>query len=231
MKISIKRVLQLALIAACFLAPGLARAQAPASDDTYAPNQNPYGGANGASTVLIVNSTNNAYIKFNMAGFSNVTSGSQIQQATLKLFLDTAPKDGNLQICALENSVAWTESSLAGDPGTTPPCSSAVGTVSVPVAQADACPSGTGSACTYIIADVTTIVQYWLNTPGSNNGFGLVSDGTLVASFDSKENTATAHDPRLDIYLVQGVAGATGPAGPAGPAGPTGVGSKKLHSI
>ena len=30
MKISIQRVLQLALVAACFLAPGLARAQAPA---------------------------------------------------------------------------------------------------------------------------------------------------------------------------------------------------------
>ena len=67
MKISIKRVLQLALVAACFLAPGLARAQAPASDDTFAP----LGGtaSNGASTVLTVNSTTDAYIKFNMGGF------------------------------------------------------------------------------------------------------------------------------------------------------------------
>ncbi|MGA8230036.1 MAG: hypothetical protein WB795_01040, partial [Candidatus Acidiferrales bacterium] len=84
MKISVKRVLQLALVALCFLAPGLARAQAPPTDDTYAlVGATGPTGSNGASTVLVVNPTNDAYIKFNMAGFSSVSSGSQVQQATL----------------------------------------------------------------------------------------------------------------------------------------------------
>ena len=177
--------------------------------------------SNGASTVLTVNSTTDAYIKFNMGGFSTLSSGSQVQQATLKLFLDTTPTAGNLEICALDTSVSWTESTLTGTPSTTPPCSLSVGSVSIAVQQADACTSG--AACTYVVADVTTIVQYWINNPGTNNGFGLVSDGTLAASFDSKENPSTSHDPRLDILLTQGVTGATGATGPAGAAGAIGA--------
>ena len=128
MKISIQRVLQLALVAACFLAPGLARAQAPASDDTYATingnNSGAGGSPQGASTNLLVNSTTNAYLKFNMGGFSSVGSGSQVQQATLKLFLDTVtnpPTGGTLSVCPLEDSIPWNDSQLDGTAGTLAP--------------------------------------------------------------------------------------------------------------
>ena len=84
--------------------------------------------------------------------------------------------------------------------------------------QADACSSG--SACTYVIVDVTAIVQYWLSNTGSNNGFGLSSSASF--SFDSKEQTSTSHDPRLDILLTPGVTGPTGPTGATGATGATG---------
>ena len=233
MKISIKRILQLALVAAFVLAPGLARAQAPVTDDTYATPGSP--APNGTSPALTVSSGTNAYLKFNLNGFSSVTSGSQIQQASLKIFLDTIADAGTISICALAPNGSpnppWTEASLTGSPsdGSTPSCLSGAGTPAVTtinVSQQDACT--TGSPCTYVVADITPIVQYWFNnlgqSPSSNNGIMLYTTG-FQGAFDSKENGVTSHDARIDMVLALGGTGATGPTGATGATGATGTGA------
>src|SRR5271165_5058933 len=55
----------------------------------------------------------------------------------------------------------------------------------------------------YILVDVTTAVQAWLNgTP--NDGIALVANSPLSATFDSKEATKTSHTAELDIVFAGG---------------------------
>lgn len=69
----------------------------------------------------------------------------------------------------------------------------------------------------FIAVDVTAQLKNWVTSPGSNFGLYLapaLSAPATIAFLDSKENTATGHQARLDITLAD--------QGPAGPTGATG---------
>jgi len=80
---------------------------------------------------------------------------------------------------------------------------------------------------TFLMVDVTSLVQDWLNSPSSNFGLALVSDeeDVLDVETDSKENRRTSHPMEIEVTIApgngpMGPPGATGPTGPQGPPGP-----------
>ena len=52
----------------------------------------------------------------------------------------------------------------------------------------------------WITVDITDLVADWIDLPSGNFGIALVSTGAF-ASFDSKENVSTSHEPRVQIVL------------------------------
>ena len=74
---------------------------------------------------------------------------------------------------------------------------------------------------TYLVFDVTELVQDWVDSPATNFGVALVGSDNVNMRFLSKESQTPG--AILDITLYEsGGAGAAGPAGPAGPAGAAG---------
>ncbi len=75
----------------------------------------------------------------------------------------------------------------------------------------------------FVSFDVTNDVRSWIATPSLNNGIGI-SSATASVLIDSKENTATSKQARLEITLAgpQGAPGATGARGLTGLTGATG---------
>ena len=135
-------------------------------------------------------------------------------------FLDHVNSAGTINVDTVSASTPWGELTVTGNSGIS--AGSAVATA-VPVATVD----------TFIAMDATAAVQGWITTPGSNNGFMILANGTTSVQFDSKENTTTSHPATLTIVLAnsglagptgaQGAAGATGAQGPIGPTGANGA--------
>jgi hypothetical protein len=143
------------------------------------------------------------YIKFQLqSSLPSTVAAANVAKATLKLFISpSCNPSGAIDIYPVTS--AWAESTLnASSP---PAVASAAFATGIAV----------GKANSFLVVDVTSLVQEWLN--GSANG-GLDNDGIeLVADtsttnviFDSKESFITSHEPRLEIVLVH-----SGPAGAA----------------
>jgi hypothetical protein len=163
--------------------------------------------------------TTTSYIKFQLpASLPPGVTAANVAKATLKLYLSlgTTP-GGTINIYPLTS--AWTESALsASSPPTLSPTPFASGLA-------------VGSSDSYLVVDVTKLVQEWLsgsaNGGFANDGIALVADtNNTYAVFDSKESIVTSHEPRLEITLINGGVpgppGAPGPIGPAGQPGPQG---------
>src|SRR4029077_741772 len=75
----------------------------------------------------------------------------------------------------------------------------------------------------YVIIDITSAVDAWLDGTQTNDGVALVANSPLNASFDSKENTTMSHPPELDI-VFSGNGTITGVTTPSG-SGQTGGGT------
>lgn len=77
----------------------------------------------------------------------------------------------------------------------------------------------------FAYVDVTQEVKRWIDNPASNFGIALTSalNSGATVFFDSKENSATGREPRLELVLkTQGPVGPMGPVGATGPRGFTG---------
>jgi len=147
--------------------------------------------------------TTTAYIKFQLTSSLPATvAAANVAKATLKLYLSslTSPA-GAIDIYPVTS--AWSESTLSSS--------------STPTIATTPFASGinVGSANSFLVLDVTQLVQEWLE--GVTNG-GIVNDGIAVVAhtstsyvvFDSKESIVTSHEPRLEIVLAN-----SGPAGAA----------------
>lgn len=164
--------------------------------------------------------TTRAYLKFQLqSSLPPSAAAANVAKATLKLFASTgATPSGAMDLYAITSS--WSESTLSS--------SAQPSLASTPFATG----ISVGSANSFVVVDVTTLVQEWLR--GAANG-GLDNDGIALvahssssyAAFDSKEGIVTSHEPRLEIVLMnggpQGAAGPTGPQGLTGPSGPAGA--------
>jgi len=181
---------------------------APPSADTYSSSAHNTTGTNYGSAILLVVQTggNNAYLQFNL---KTVPTGSTVNKATLRLFVDALVANGSFDVYQLNKS--WSESTLTFSNA---PALGASATGGHPVAV--------NQVNQFVLVDITSLVQGWQNGTIANNGIALATTtSTGSFSFDSKESVFTSHQPELEIVL-NAPAGATGPQGPQGPQGLTG---------
>jgi hypothetical protein len=149
----------------------------------------------GAQKTLDVDAAKEVtYIQFNLA---SVPGTASISQATLKLYVNTVATAGSFNVDYV--NAGWVESTI--DASNAPPLGSAIASnVSVTTADKNQ----------YILVNVTSAVQAWLNGSETNNGLALVANSSFNATFDSKESTTTSHPPELDIAFAGGDGTITG---------------------
>jgi hypothetical protein len=202
-------------------------AQAPPSADTFVSNTTPtlnYG----SSITLIVGSGTTSYMQFNLSG---IPIGASVNKAMLRLYVDGVSKNGSFDVYQLNGS--WSEGKLTYNSA---PALGASATGGHPISITSA------SRNQFLLIDITSLVQGWVNGTTANNGvaLALTSGSTGYFSFDSKESLLTGNGPELEIAVTglagppgpqgpagaqgaQGAAGATGPQGAQGPQGPIGL--------
>src|SRR5580692_9099967 len=149
----------------------------------------------GAKTLLDVDgATQTTYIQFNLA---SIPATASVSQATLKLYVNSVVTAGSFNVDYVNG--AWSEGTI--DSSNAPPLGAAIASnVSVTTADKNQ----------YILVNVTSAVQAWLNGSEANNGLALVANSTFNATFDSKENTTTSHPAELDIAFAGGDGTITG---------------------
>jgi collagen type VII alpha len=182
-------------------------ATVPTTADTYV-NSSATTTNYGTSTGLAVSSASTALLQFNTGAVPAGVTGANIQRAVLTLFQSQLNTTGSFTANRVTGS--WAEAGATYNSRPAVDTSSPITFNSLPVNK-------------FIVVDVTAIVQYWFNNPGTNFGIALSSSGG-DAIFDSKENTLTGHVATLDITVANtGAAGATGAAGSTGAQGLNGA--------
>jgi hypothetical protein len=191
------------------LAAAAASAQITPTDDSYTSTLS--GSTNyGTSGVLDLQSGNKStvFVRFDLSAIPTGYTGANVTQATLKLYVNSVPTGGTFNVDYVLGS--WSEKTITAN------LEPAVGsTITGGVSLT------TASKNDYILINVTAALNAWLDGTQANDGLALVANSPLVASFTSKENTATSHAPELDIVFSS--TGAQGPPGPQGAQGPTGA--------
>ena len=206
------------------IAPQFVSAQIPATDDSYTTSSSPTSNFGTQPNLLLMQGVN-SYIRFDLSALPPGLTSSNINKATVRLYIDGVTTSGTLDVYLVTNS--WTEGAITY--ATAPGLGTKLNNSPISI---------TASKRTFIDVDVTLAVQAWFASPPSSNyGIALVaSSGSPISlSFDSKENTSTSHDPELNVEMIsagppgpqgpqglQGPTGAVGPAGPLGLQGPTG---------
>jgi collagen type VII alpha len=148
-------------------------------------------------------------LQFDLGVLPAGTTAAQIARATLRLYVNRMDAAGSVSVGMVAG--AWGEGAVTY--ATLPTMGATVGTIDVQAVDG------------FVTVDVTQAVQAWVGGVVANNGFVLTA-GSAVVQFDSKENDQTAHVAQLEIALAAGGAGsvgATGATGAIGPAGPQGV--------
>lgn len=212
----------LLLCAALIMPAALQAAQAELVADS---SVNSGGVSSGSAANITVNGASasggasTGLVKFDLSTLPAGTMSGDVVKATLFVYVNRVVSGAGsaMKVCAVPGGWSEAAATLA-----------ALGTC-------QSGPTGVGAAAQaisstgYVAYDVTGLVQGWVATPATNNGFGLIADAaapSLSVTLDAKESTGTSHDAILDIVLAgagtPGPAGATGPSGPAGAAGASG---------
>jgi hypothetical protein len=177
-------------ILSCLFLVSSASAQFTASDDAYTNTADPTTNY-GSQTMLDVESpSQTTYIRFNLSLVPSGYRGSDVTQATLKLYVDAVTKAGSFNVDYVNGT--WSESTIAADNA---PALGTTIAASIPLTTAD--------KNQYILINITVAVQAWLNGT-ANDGIALVGNSPLNASFDSKESTTKSHPAELDVVFAEG---------------------------
>lgn len=207
------------------LGSAMCPAQMPVIANAYTSASSPdlnYAG----SQSLNIQSNAWTFLQFDLSTLPAGTTGSQVQKATLVLFVTQVGAAGSFDI--YEVGAPWAESSITWS--NQPPGSTLLSTGSC-AAPAVQCVTA-GSALNYMVIDVTQAVQDWLNGTVANNGLVLqpTSGSAVSLSFASKETQIISHAARLNIVLSgngqpgpQGIQGPQGAPGAPGPPGQPGI--------
>jgi hypothetical protein len=157
----------------------------------------------GAKTLLDVESSQTAYIQFDLSAIPSGYTGANVTKASLKLYVNAVSTAGSFNVDYVNGT--WSENTI--DASNAP----ALGTTIVA-----SVPLTTAEKNKYILIDITPAVQAWLNGT-ANDGIALVGNSPVNASFDSKESTTTSHSPELDVVFAgSGGSGITGIATASG---------------
>src|SRR5260370_7155294 len=185
------KFLVLALVSAVvtMLMPNLSLAQnATLTDDAHTNANKPNKNFGATVTVVVREPDHAGLLKFKLTPtLPPGTIGRHIGKATLKLFVSTVGAPGQIQVHRVTG--VWTEQSVTD--ATFPALGPLEGTVSI----------NAGGDGKWVTLDVTQLVKDWLDGVLPNNGVSLVAAAGTDAIFDSKENTGTSHEPRLEIAL------------------------------
>lgn len=225
------KILCFALLAAVPLlsAPRAAAQSATVTDDAFLSTNSTTQQTNGSGhgIFLIVGGSSattqsgsvgmtKTFLKFQLQSSLPPAAAANVAKATLKLYLSPGTNPtGAIDIYAVTSS--WTESTL--NPSSPPTLAATPFATGINL----------GGANSFLVVDVTQLVQEWLTGPANgglaNDGIAIVAhSSTAFVVFDSKENAITSHEPRLEIVLVDsGQQGSAGPQGPQGPAGAQGA--------
>jgi cysteine-rich repeat protein len=186
-------------------------AQQTPSADSYTNTASPTTNFGNAPTLNVESASQTAFIRFDLSSIPPGYTGANIVKASLKLYVNSVTTAGSFNVDFVTGT--WTEKGISAS------LSPALGTTiaaSVPLSK-----SLQGD---YIIVDITSALDAWLNGTQANDGIALVANSPLNCSFTSKENTGTSHPPELDIvYAGNGARGPAGPQGPQGLQGPQGT--------
>jgi hypothetical protein len=183
----------LVLLLSLFLCTA-AHAQFTPFDDSYT-NTADTATNYGSKTLLDVDGASQvSYIQFNLA---SIPSTAILSQATLKMYVNSVTTAGSFNVDYVNGT--WSENTI--DARNAPALGAAIAS-NVNVTTAD--------KNQYILINVTSAVQAWLNGSETNNGVALVANSSFNATFDSKENTTTSHPAELDIAFAGGDGTITG---------------------
>jgi hypothetical protein len=193
-------------------APALLATDAPVTGDTYLSSSSPASNFGAATSVNIAPGTS-GLVQFDLSAFP---PGTAVSVAYLRIFVNAVTTGGTLNFSQV--SSPWSESTVTF--------------VTSPSVGAPFAAIPVSTAKTFLLVDVTSQVNSWLASPGSNFGIQIAGTGSTTVSIDSRENTATSHPPLVEVTVVgpsgaAGPTGAVGPTGPTGPSGPTGVAGSK----
>ena len=176
------------------LLAAVAHAQVTPLGDAYVNTADPATNYGSKLLLDVDGASQTTYIQFNLA---SVPSTANISQATLKLYVNTVTTAGSFNVDYVNG--AWVEGTI--DASNAPALGKTIASgVSVTTADVNQ----------YILVNVTSAVQAWMNGSETNNGLALVANGSFNATFDSKENTTTSHAPELDIAFAGGDGTITG---------------------
>ncbi|HUD63963.1 MAG TPA: DNRLRE domain-containing protein [Candidatus Sulfotelmatobacter sp.] len=129
----------------------------------------------GANALLdVVSGSQTTYIQFNLSSIPAGYTGTNVAKATLKLYVNAATTAGNFNVNYV--SSAWSESTI-----TAKSSPSLGGTI------ASAVPLTSASVSQYILVDITSAVQAWLNGTQVNDGIALVGNSSLNATSTAKK--------------------------------------------
>jgi hypothetical protein len=171
----------------------------------------------GTAPKIVVGGTASSLVRFNLANLPTSVTAADVVGASLVLYVNKLDVAGAVEARLINGG--WSEAKV--NVGNLPPVAAAgTGT--------------TGEVTTlgkFVRIDLTDAVKQWLATPTANYGVLLsptLAAPTTLVSFDTKEDSASAHEPMLDIVLAgpagpQGPKGAKGATGATGPQGPQGV--------
>jgi hypothetical protein len=145
--------------------------------------------------------TSVGYVQFDLSAIPSGYTGANVTKASLKLYVNAVYGAGSFEVYSVNSP--WSEDAITYD--NAPTLGSVVSSsVSLPFPYSEQ----------YIVIDITSAVQGWVETPASNNGIALVAaQNQLSVSFESKENTAESHPPELDIVFTGAVTSINTPIG------------------
>ena len=166
-------------------------AQITPSDDAYVNSAAPTANYGTAGTLDVSSAADTVFIRFDLTAVPASYTGAFIAKATLKLYVNTVTTAGSFNVDLVNGT--WTEKTI--DYSKEP----ALGTT-----IAASVPLTTASKGTYVEIDITPAMVEWLNGTQPNDGIALVANSPLVATFDSKENTAASHPAEIDIVYASG---------------------------
>lgn len=192
---TISKLLTIACWIGALTVPALA--QFTPSQDAFTESSKPTINFGAATTLGVENSAlaiQTTYIQFDLSSIPAGFTGSNVAKATLKLYVNTVGTAGSLNVDFINGT--WSEKTL--DANNAPALGSSIAS-SIPLA-----PTNKND---YLLIDVSSAVEAWLNGTQINDGIALVANSPLASTFDSKENTAQGHPPELDIVFNGAITG------------------------
>jgi len=190
--------LALILITCAFLLVTLpAWSQFTPSNDAYTNTATPTSNFGAKPLLDVQSASQTSYITFDLSPMPAGYTGANVSKATLKLYVNGVSTAGSFNVDLVNG--AWSESTITANLA---PALGGTVAASVPLA--------TSNKNDYVIVDVTSAVQAWLNGNQPNDGLALLANSPLNATFDSKESTTQSHPPELDIVFASGAGTLTG---------------------